>query len=228
MGSTVNTIMEVHMSTIVRTIDEALDGHRLLEHPFYRRWTLGTLTLEELREYAAQYRSIETAQPRWLAGIADQLESGPARESVGYVLRDELDPDATHAELFDTFAAAIGAPDSAPPTAATARLIATLDGLVADGPVSGLGGLLAYELQSAAVSREKATGLRDHFGVDGDGAAFWETHAVLDQRHAGWLLDAVSTIPASQDAAIAAARTAGAAWWAFLDERDAASSLAQN
>jgi len=208
------------MTTLAEQLHAALDGHHLLDHPFYRRWIEGTLPLDELREYAAQYRSIERSQPRWLTGVAERLDDGPSRFAVSRVLDDEVDPGGSHIDLFEQFAGAIGAPPDVVPTPATARLLGTLDSLVDEGPVSGLGGLLAYELQSSAVSREKATGLRLHFDVGGDGVAFWDTHAELDRRHSVWLLDALEHSGGSPRVATEAAGKAAAAWWAFLDERE--------
>jgi pyrroloquinoline-quinone synthase len=212
------------MTTLSARIDATLDGVRLLDHPFYRRWTAGTLSIDELREYAAQYRSIERSQPRWLAGIAAALEPGNARDSVQRVLDDELSDESSHADLFDRFATSIGAPDAVSPSEATSALLRTLDALVDESPVAGLGGLLAYELQSSAVSTEKALGLRRHFNLDGDATAFWDTHAELDQRHSVWLQDAVAASGMPEERAVAAAGAAASAWWAFLDEREAASA----
>ena len=212
------------MTTLADSIDAALDGRRLLTHPFYRRWTAGTLGMDELRGYTAQYRHVERAQPRWLEGIAARLEDEDARANVTRVLDDELDADGPHADLFDVFAATIGAADEVAPSSATRALIDTVDALVAAGPASGLSGLLAYEVQSSEVSREKADGLRRHFAVDGDGTAFWDTHAQLDKKHSSWLLHALERIDEPADAATAAAGAAAQAWWAFLDEREAASA----
>src|SRR5439155_12437655 len=105
------------MTSVADSIDAALDGHRLLLHPFYRRWAAGTLSIDELREYAAQYRSIERAQPRWLQAIASRLEPGSARDHVTRVLDDEVDDHSSHADLFDRFASAVGAPQDIAPSA---------------------------------------------------------------------------------------------------------------
>jgi pyrroloquinoline-quinone synthase len=212
------------MTSLEACIDATLDGHRLLHHPYYRRWTAGTLRLDELREYAAQYRNIERSQPRWLEAIVAGLEPGAARDSVTRVLDDELGDQSSHADLFDQFASAVGAPQDVAPSPATAALIDTVDAMVATSPVAGLGALLAYELQSPDVSREKALGLRRHFGLDGEATLFWDTHAELDRHHAAWLQQAVQQGGDTTGVAVAAAGTAAAAWWAFLDERDAASA----
>jgi len=210
------------VTAIAEGLTGALDGHRLLQHPFYRRWVEGTLGLDELRVYAAQYRHIERAQPRWLAGVAERVDNDAARTAVTRVLDDEIDAEGSHADLFDRFAEAIGAPIDMAPSPATVKLLNTLDELVDSGPVFGLGGLLAYELQSPEVSREKADGLRRHFDLDGDATAFWNTHAELDERHSAWLLEALEASGGSDSRAVEATRRAAVAWWAFLDEREAA------
>ena len=54
----------------------ALDGKRLLYHPFYRRWEAGEVTLGELADYAAQYRHFESYLPSFLGELADSLPKG--------------------------------------------------------------------------------------------------------------------------------------------------------
>ena len=42
----------------------------LLDHSFYRRWVVGELTLDELRDYAGQYAHVVMGLPRWLRKAA--------------------------------------------------------------------------------------------------------------------------------------------------------------
>jgi pyrroloquinoline-quinone synthase len=48
-------------------MDQTLDGvtarWNLLEHPFYQRWTKGTLTRDELCDYINQYAHVVRAVP---------------------------------------------------------------------------------------------------------------------------------------------------------------------
>ena len=60
----------------------ALDGKRLLDHPFYRRWEAGEVTLGELADYASQYRHFESYLPRFLGELAESLPEG-ARAGPG-------------------------------------------------------------------------------------------------------------------------------------------------
>ena len=199
--------------------DIALKGHRLLEHPFYRRWSMGQVSLDELRAYAAQYRHFERMIPRHLEGIATRSTEAHVQQSARQNLADEVGPERSHAELFEDFADALGGCPEEAPTPAMAALLKTYDDALAAGAGPGFAALWAYEVQSPDVSRTKAGGLRQHYGLEGAGLRFWDVHAEADQQHAQWAADALRTeLP---DAAHAWSRRAATAWWRFLDEREA-------
>jgi pyrroloquinoline-quinone synthase len=208
-------------STLTAAVHRALTGRELLSHPFYVRWSKGELTQEELCAYAAQYRHVEAALPSLLLTIAGRTPNPDISGPVLRNLADEAGGSPTHLELFDTFAAALGTAP-APATPATNALVAAQTELAAAGIVEGLAGLLAYELQSPAVSASKAAGLREHHQLDGDAVAFWDVHAAVDAGHADWTLDALVAAGGNPRCVETAARRAADAWWAFLDERQSA------
>ena len=203
-------------------IDAALVGRRLLEHPFYRRWEAGTLEPAELAAYAEQYRHVEQALPGVLAVIVEGLPEGPARRLASSTLADELGSPRPHVELFEDFATSVGARPGVPATPATARLIAGQRATAARDPWAGLAGLAAYEVQAAAVASSKGEGLRQRYGVEPAGTAFWDVHAALETDHADWSLAALGAAEADSTVLVDAARAAADAWWEFLDERQAA------
>jgi pyrroloquinoline-quinone synthase len=200
-------------------LDEALNGRRLLEHPFYRRWEAGELGDGELAAYASQYRHFEAKLPGFLSDVASGLVDGPARRAVEANLADELGDPVSHLELFDRFAGAIDAPE-APPSPATAALLEAYDAARDAGPVRALAGLLAYEYQSPEVASSKAAGLRNHFGLDGAAVAFWDHHGVVDSDHARWTMDALIALGSEPSEISTGIRPIAEAWWAFLDERE--------
>lgn len=203
-----------------RAVTAALEDRRLLAHPFYRRWELGEVSVTELAAYAAQYRHFEAGLPSFLAGLADDLPAGPARDLVTANLRDELGDPVAHLELFEGFAAAVGAP-ACEPSPAMSALLDTYGELRAEGPAAALAGFLAYESQAPDVAASKARGLRRHYGVGDDGVAFWEHHAEVDARHGAWTAAALEATADDPSAVTTAARRAADAWWTFLDEREA-------
>jgi len=206
---------------------EVLTDRRLLAHPFYRRWEAGTLARQELAAYAAQYRHFEVALPGVLERVAAHTGDATARALVEANLADERGVPAPHVELFDGFASAVGAPAQAPMTGATAALVRLYDEL-ADGPVPmALAAVAAYEVQSAEIAASKADGLRARYGVDAAGTRFWDVHAGIDQDHGAWIVDALAALDADPDDVRDAAGAAASAWWAFLDEREAAAPVAR-
>ncbi|HEX3946213.1 MAG TPA: iron-containing redox enzyme family protein [Acidimicrobiales bacterium] len=211
----------MHPDQVHDAIDGALGGRRLLEHPFYRRWEAGTVTMEELAAYAEQYRHVEQALPGVLRTVAGQLADGAARDLVTANLADEEAVPEPHVALFESFATAVGARPSVPATEATSRLVELQQSTAAADPVAGLAVLAAYEVQAGPVATSKAAGLSTHYGLDDRGTRFWDVHAAMEADHATWSLDALALL-CSEETEVSAAAAAGAdAWWAFLDEREA-------
>ena len=75
----------------------------VLRHPFYRRWSAGELTSEELAAYAGQYRHAVVALAGASAAAAARAE-GPLRPH----LEEHAAEEASHVELWDRFVAAAG------------------------------------------------------------------------------------------------------------------------
>src|ERR1051325_9536166 len=46
-------------------IDDAIDQNKMLRHPFYQTWTMGKLSREALKGYAAQYHHFVQAFPTY-------------------------------------------------------------------------------------------------------------------------------------------------------------------
>jgi pyrroloquinoline-quinone synthase len=205
------------MTNTRETIEAALVGRRLLDHPFYRRWEAGELRDGELRAYAEQYRHFETALPGVLASLAASLPEGAARDAVLDNLADEIGS-PTHLELFERFASHYGARDVAA-TPAMAGLLAAYRENLEDSTGAALGGVAAYEVQGAAIATSKAEGLTDFYGASDDAATFWRVHGEVESDHAQWL---TSSMDEFDDTAVTRGATRVAdAWWKFLDEREA-------
>lgn len=205
---------------VTEPVGRALEGRWLLDHPFYRRWERGEVSMTELAHYASQYRHFERFLPGFLGRVAEGLPEGPARRFVTANLADEAGDPVPHAERFESFATAVGALEAAP-TPATAALLDTYEALLDESPASALAGFVAYESQSADIAASKADGLRRHHHLDDRGVAFWDHHAVVDVTHGAWAREALAA--SAQEAALSetALRRTADAWWSFLDERDA-------
>ena len=110
-------------SRVTEAFDMAISGRRLLEHPYYRRWQEGLLTIDDLADYAQQYRHFEQSLPGVLRMVSGDLEYGTAKALVESNLRDETTAPRAHIEIFEGFASAAKAHQAAEASAATLRLV---------------------------------------------------------------------------------------------------------
>jgi pyrroloquinoline-quinone synthase len=63
-------------------LDARIAKFDLLCHPFYQAWSAGTLTREDLREYAQYYYPHVEAFPTYLAEFGIRLSDGDLRRAV--------------------------------------------------------------------------------------------------------------------------------------------------
>ena len=204
-------------------LDDAVRERDLLQHPFYKAWTAGTLTGDDLAFYSTQYWRQVEAFPGYLQTLAGRLPDGESRRIVEENLSDEVDDD--HAGMWLRFAAALGVDADEVRTSEigseTKRCVETFAGsMAAKSPAFALGMLYGYESQTPAVAKTKVEGLARHYGIEGDGARYFELHGDLDVEHSDELARAMDVTIGDEDAraeAIAGARAGADAIWGLLD-----------
>src|SRR4029077_18271721 len=93
--------------TFVSLLEERIHQYDLLGHPFYKAWSAGELTRDDLRAYAEDYYHHVEAFPGYLALLAVRLEEGQLRRAVLANMIDEKGGDdfsgevkRPHAELW--------------------------------------------------------------------------------------------------------------------------------
>lgn len=207
-------------------IDALIAERHLLKHPFYTKWQAGTLTREELQDYAQQYYAFEATFPRLLSALHTRSDRPDVRQSLLDNLWDEEHGEVNHAEMWLRFAEGIGADresvQGADRNAGTRALLDTYWASVTDGPIAaGIAALYAYEGQVPEVATEKIRGLVEQYGIDDPRTlAFFTVHSTLDVEHSGAereMIAALAPTPADEEAVLASTRAALDAWWGFLD-----------
>jgi pyrroloquinoline-quinone synthase len=214
-------------------LESRIAPYNLLTHPFYRAWTAGELTRDDLREYAAEYWQHVSAFPTYLSALHSRLEDTELRRTVLRNLLDEEGIDAPdgrpHSDLWMDFARGMGASEtevrghkSQPETKA---LIATFHKLMQqDSAAVGLAALYAYESQVPEIAKQKAAGLCEHYGADATTCSYFSLHQTADIHHAEvWkqaIQNELAQNPAAADKALNAAETAAQALWSALDSVD--------
>jgi len=202
----------------------------LLCHPFYKAWTAGELSREDLRDYAAEYYHHVQAFPQYLLALAARLPDGDLRRAILENFSDEMaleTPAALpHHALWLKFAAAMGANvadvRTREPIAAIRELADTFTRFAADGaPAEALAAFYAYESQVPRVAAAKEAGLKGRYGADDETCAYFHLHKTADLRHAQvWreqLDNLLAEKPELAGAALNAAETAAHALWRALD-----------
>jgi pyrroloquinoline-quinone synthase len=233
-------------STVLNHLDALIAQRSILQHPFYRAWTMGALTREDLAVYARVYyphvaafpdylrSAIASAQTQAEADATIQAHATIVKETLEDNLRDELSVPAPHTELWLRFADAVGADRdavrAAAPTPGVANVTGTFTRLCESGSARALTALYAYESQQPAVSLEKISGLRQQYGIaDASSLAYFTVHAESDIAHRDGerrALAACLDAGATGDEILDAASQALDAYWHLLDAVCAESRVA--
>ncbi|HVB32893.1 MAG TPA: CADD family putative folate metabolism protein [Patescibacteria group bacterium] len=216
--------MSVPASTAIpNELDRLIEEYHLLKHPFYRAWTEGSLSREQLALYAEQYYQHVRAFPLHLSRLATRA-TGNLRALVTDNLVEELDPENPHPLLWRRFALAVGAReealDSGKPLPGVTVLLDTFRELTERASMAeAVSAFYAYEAQVPEISAQKIAGLRRFYDIrDSRALKYFTVHQEADVRHRaawrGWLAHQNGSKAA---AASGAARRALQALWGALD-----------
>jgi pyrroloquinoline-quinone synthase len=196
-------------------LDSLIAERHLLQHPFYRLWSQGKLTRENLREYAVSYYPHVAAFPTYVSAVHSGCEDAALRQELLENLIEEERGEENHPALWRRFAAALGAAESdlasSPRTPEVAEAIAEFRRATREGSVAeGLAALYAYESQIPEVSKTKREGLATFYGiVDENATRFFSVHEEADVWHRQVEREALGRVadtPEERERALAAAR----------------------
>ncbi len=185
-----HTSTSVIKSSILDEIDARVASQHLLDHPFYQAWSRGELSLEALRDYAAQYYHHVAAFPTYLSAVHAQTENAEVRRKILSNLIDEEAGAPNHPELWLQFAESLGLDRNevrqSAQWPATKKLIEDFRSCCTSrGTGVGLAALYAYESQIPAVSGKKIEGLKKYYGFSNpDDYKYFTVHIEADREHA--------------------------------------------
>ena len=212
-------------------LDDCIHKYDLLCHPFYKAWSAGELTRDDLREYAEDYYHHVEAFPTYLAELGIRLEEGELRRAVLANMTDEKGgedafgyPGSSHAELWLDFVEGMGGSrkPKRQPVVEVRRLISHFHCVAGEGTQEeALAAFYAYESQVPRVAQEKDRGLRELYGADEKTRAYFTLHSTADIHHSQiWrkqLEKRIQENPGAAEKALAAAEGAAKALWNALD-----------
>jgi pyrroloquinoline-quinone synthase len=203
----------------------------LLCHPFYKSWSAGKLTREDLRRYGRDYFHHVQAFPSYLEEFGSRVSDDQLRRAVEVNREDELGADGArpHAELWLDFVEGMGGEraGSDVPVAEVAQLVESFHSVAREAaPEEALAAFYAYESQVPRVAAEKARGLREMYGADEKTCEYFTVHTTADVYHSRiWkhqLAKIVDRNPDAAEPALNAGESAAKALWRALDGIEAA------
>jgi pyrroloquinoline-quinone synthase len=213
-------------------LEARIAKYDLLCHPFYQAWSAGSLTRDDLREYAQDYFHHVEAFPAYLAALGLRLEDGELRRAVLANMCDEKGTEAAagreavpHCDLWLDFAEGMGSSRNLEwhsPIPEIRELIRHFYKVANEGTVEeALAALYAYESQVPRIAEEKEQGLRAKYGADDKTCGYFSLHTTADVYHSRvWrnqLEKRIAAHPESAEAALDAAENAARMLWKALD-----------
>jgi len=213
-------------------LEERISKYDLLCHPFYKAWSAGALTRDDLRAYARDYYHHVEAFPTYLAELSVRLDESELRQAVLANMADEKgladgsgEASVEHSELWLDFAEGMGAGrnmNDHTPVAEISGLMKYFHGVASEGtPEEALAAFYAYESQVPRVAQEKARGLREMYSADEKTCGYFTLHATADVFHSKiWKQQLEKQLKANPEAgekALEAGETAAKSLWRALD-----------
>jgi pyrroloquinoline-quinone synthase len=213
-------------------LEARIAKYDLLCHPFYKAWSAGELTRDDLCEYAQDYYHHVEAFPSYLAALGMRLDEGELRRAVLANLCDEKGVDGEpgrdsvpHSDLWLDFAEGMGSSRNLEwhnPVPEIRQLIRHFQQVASDAsPEEALAAFYTYESQVPRIAQEKERGLREMYGADDKTCSYFSLHATADVYHSNvWrkqLQKRIEAHPETADAALDAAENTARMLWKALD-----------
>ena len=185
----------MEISSFWNKVDQEIAKYDLLQHPFYRAWSAGELTTQDLKFYGEQYYHHVSQFPTYLTSLHARLPEGAMRRDVLTNAFDEECAGLPHSELWLRFVEGMSAMEPASnashPIPEVAALVSAFRSIAQEAPVAAVfGALFAYESQVPRIASEKLSGLKQHYGADDRACSYFTLHEKADVRHASALFPA--------------------------------------
>jgi pyrroloquinoline-quinone synthase len=217
-------------------LEARIAKYDMLDHPFYKAWSAGRLTRDDLREYAQDYFHHVRAFPSYLAALGLRLEEGELRQAVLANMCDEKGSDRAqgmdavpHSDLWLDFAEGMGSSRNLEwhsPVPEIRDLIRYFHQVTSEGTAEeALAAFYTYESQVPRIASDKERGLREIYGADDKTCGYFSLHAAANLHHSKtWrkqLEQRIAKHPERANAALDAAENTARMLWKALDAIDA-------
>jgi pyrroloquinoline-quinone synthase len=171
------------MSLLIKKIDELIEQHSLLKHPFYQMWSDGKLSVESLSGYSKEYFQLVKHVPSFVASIAKYAPQSNLDE-----IHANQKEESEHIIPWTRFAKALGVSENElekyEGLDKTKKAISEMSCLM-DSLEGGAAAMYALEKEIPKISQTKLEGLHKFYGItDHYATQYFELHKEADIRHA--------------------------------------------
>lgn len=143
--------------------------YKLLDHPFYKNWSEGKVSITKLSEYGKSYLELISFIPELWKSITKDLNV--ENEVSERIIEDEQ----RHIDLWNKWI------EKLPKVERSASLKYVIDQISVLSPSSRLGALQSFEIQQPEVAETKKAGLINHYGVAPEELDYFDEH--LNEIH---------------------------------------------
>lgn len=171
------------MQALIAKIDERIEAKSLLKHPFYQKWSEGSLGIESLGGYSREYYHLAKAVPNFVESIISHAPGNADVDSMNQVMVEETE----HISLWKKFALSLGISasqlesDVKPKTVEAVTKLGSLMTSFENGACA----MYAFEKEIPKISHTKLDGLEEFYGITSDDATeYLRVHTEADIRHA--------------------------------------------
>ncbi len=191
---------------VVQRIHSEIERRSLLKHSFYKMWSEGKLTIDQLQGYSKEYFQLVKIVPKFVESIAEVTDN---HDDI--IITNNAREEAEHVDLWVRFATALGLSRSDlisyGGSEKTNEAVAKLMGLAGLTFEEAVAAMYAYEMELPKISRSKIDGLKKLYGIDSEDATkYFEIHEEADVRHAQVWREILQRIPSERhEAAVNAA-----------------------
>lgn len=210
----------------VSCIEQLLAQRHLSQHPFYKTWNEGGLSLHALQEYARQYYAFVAAFPTYVSRVHSNTPYTNVRLQILHNLIEEEHPELLHEELWIQFAEGTGVARESLGIAEqlfpeTTEALRVFQDITSRDFIEGAAALLAYESQISDIADLKMIGLQKYYGItDKRSLHFFEEHKIADIEHQKvwkWIIGTYANTQTKKENVVVALHDALGAMWSLLD-----------
>ena len=173
------------MNELIYKIDQEVEKKSLLKHPFYKMWSNGELSLNQLQGYSLEYFQLVKVVPEMVNNIKLKLQGSKLKS----IIEESHKEESSHIDPWIRFATSLGVQKQDLLNYVcdenTKNAISSLVELTKDSIDEGICAMYAYELDLPNISRSKIEGLHEFYNMfNDDSTNYFEIHQEADVRHA--------------------------------------------